>query len=140
MAALSSQFAAISPGMSLDTATDGLVSTMKAFHIDVENVERDVMDSINRIGNTMATSNEEVVNMLTRSSAAMSAANNTLAETIALESAAVQITRNAETTGTAFRTISMRINICPLIWRHISKQMTQIGETPEMDNTEGKVA
>lgn len=109
MAELSSQFAAISPGMSLDTATDGLVSTMKAFHIDVENVEREVMDSINRIGNTMATSNEEVVEMLTRSSAAMSAANNTLAETVALESAAVQITRNAETTGTAFRTISMRI-------------------------------
>lgn len=47
--------------------------------------------------------------MLKRSSAAMSAANNTLEETIALESAAVQITRNAETTGTAFRTISMRI-------------------------------
>ena len=47
--------------------------------------------------------------MLTRSSAAMKAANNTLEETIALESAAVEITRNAETTGTAFRTVSMRI-------------------------------
>lgn len=47
--------------------------------------------------------------MLKRSSAAMSEANNTLEETIALESAAVQVTRNAETTGTAFRTISMRI-------------------------------
>ena len=109
MAALSSQFAAISPGMNLDQATDGLVSTMKAFHIDVADVEREAMDSINRIGNTMATSNDEVVEMLKRSSAAMAAANNTLGETIALESAAVQITRNAETTGTAFRTISMRI-------------------------------
>ena len=109
MAALSSQFAAISPGMDLDKATDGLVSTMKAFNIDVANVERDVMDNVNRIGNTMATSNEEIVEMLTRSSAAMNAANNSIEETIALESAAVQITRNAETTGTAFRTISMRI-------------------------------
>ena len=52
--------------------------------------------------NTMATSNEEIVNMLTRSSAAMNAANNSIEETIALESAAVQITRNAETTGTAY--------------------------------------
>lgn len=59
--------------------------------------------------NTMATSNDEIVDMLTRSSAAMNAANNTIEQTIALESAAVQITRNAETTGTAFRTISMRI-------------------------------
>ena len=109
MAALSSQFAQISPGMDIDTATDGLVSTMKAFHVDVEDVETEIMDVINRTGNTMATNNEEIVEMLKRSSAAMSAANNSLEETIALESAAVQITRNAETTGTAFRTISMRI-------------------------------
>lgn len=109
MSALSSQFAQISPGMSVDTATDGLVSTMKAFHVDVADVEREIMDVINKTGNTMATNNEEIVNMLERSSSAMSAANNSIKETIALESAAVQITRNAETTGTAFRTISMRI-------------------------------
>ncbi len=59
--------------------------------------------------NTFATTNGEIGEMLTRSSAAMKAANNSLEETIALESAAVEITRNAETTGTAFRTISMRI-------------------------------
>ena len=39
--------------------------------------------------------------MLTRSSAAMAEANNSLEDTIALETAAVEITRNAETTGTA---------------------------------------
>lgn len=109
MAELSSRFAAISPGMSLDNATDGLVSTMQAFHIEVDDTERDIMDNVNRIGNTFATSNDEIMEMLKRSSAAMNAANNSLEETIALESAAVEITRNAETTGTAFRTISMRI-------------------------------
>lgn len=109
MAKLSSQFASISPGMDINTATDGLVSTMKAFDIDVSNVQREVMDNINKIGNTAATSNDEIVDMLTRSSAAMSAANNTLEETIALETAAVEITRSAETTGTAFKTLSMRL-------------------------------
>lgn len=109
MAALSSQFAQISPGMDVETATDGLVSTMKAFHTDVADVESEIMDVINKTGNTMATTNEEIVEMLKRSSAAMSAANNSIKETIALESAAVQITRNAENTGTAFRTISMRL-------------------------------
>lgn len=109
MAELSAKFASISPDMDLDTATDGLVSSMKAFDIEVSNVERDIMDNINRIGNTAATSNGEIVDMLTRSSAAMSAANNTIQETIALETAAVEITRNAETTGTAFKTISMRL-------------------------------
>lgn len=104
MAKLSSQFTAISPGMDLNTSTDGLVSSMKAFDIEVTDVQRDIMDNINRIGNTAATSNEEIVDMLTRSSAAMAAANNTIQETIALETAAVEITRNAETTGTAFKT------------------------------------
>lgn len=104
MAELSSQFASISPGMDIDNATDGLVSTMQAFGIATEDAERKVMDNINAIGNTMATSNNEIVEMLKRSSAAMDAANNSLEETIALESAAIQITRNAETTGTAFRT------------------------------------
>ena len=50
MAALSSQFAAVSPDMDVSHATDGLVSSMKAFGIEVDNVERDVMDNINRIG------------------------------------------------------------------------------------------
>lgn len=109
MAELSSQFTSISPGMTTDNATDYLVSTMQAYGIAVDDVERKIMDNVNRIGNTFATTNAEIGEMLTRSSAAMHAANNTLEETIALESAAVQITRNAETTGTAFRTISMRI-------------------------------
>lgn len=109
MAKLSSQFASISPGMDIDTATDGLVSTMKAFDVSVDEVQRNIMDNINKIGNTAATSNSEIVDMLTRSSAAMAAANNTLEETIALETAAVEITRNAESTGTAFKTLSMRI-------------------------------
>lgn len=109
MAELSSMFASISPGMTTDNSTDYLVSTMQAYGIAVDDVKRKILDNVNKIGNTFATTNAEIGEMLTRSSAAMKAANNTLEETIALESAAVQITRNAETTGTAFRTISMRI-------------------------------
>lgn len=110
MAQLSSQFASISPGMDTEAATDTLVSTMQAYKIGIDDVQRTVMDNINAIGNSMATTNQEIGDMLQRSSAAMKAANNTLEETIALESAAVEITRNAETTGTAFRT-----EFCPYI-------------------------
>lgn len=109
MAQLSSQFASISPGVNTENATDYLVSAMKAFGKTEEDVERSIMDNVNAIGNTMATTNGEIGEMLERSSAAMAAANNTIEETIALEAAAVEVTRNAETTGTAFRTISMRI-------------------------------
>lgn len=131
MAKLSAQFAAISPGMDLDTATDGLVSTMKAFNIDVKDAQREISDNINRIGNTAATSNDEIVDMLTRSSAAMSAANNTLEETIALETAAVEITRNAETTGTAFKTLAMRI-------RGYDEETEQLSE--DLENISGDIA
>lgn len=93
MAKLSSQFASISPGMDTESATDTLVSTMQAYKIGVDDVQRTVMDNINAIGNSMATTNQEIGEMLQRSSAAMKAANNTLEETIALESAAVEITR-----------------------------------------------
>lgn len=112
MAKYSSMFASISPGMSVDKATDGLVSVMKAFDIGNDNPDEvldGIMSKINIIGNTAATSNDEIVEMLTRSSSAMREANNTLEETIALETAAVEITRDAEPVGTAFKTVSMRL-------------------------------
>lgn len=112
MAKYSSMFASISPGMDVDTATDGLVSVMKAFDIGNDNpddVLDGIMSKINVIGNTAATSNAEIVNMLTKSSSAMKEANNTLEQTIALETAAVEITRDDDSVGTAFKTVAMRI-------------------------------
>lgn len=109
MAKLSSQFASISPGMDVDTATDGLVSIMKAYDVDVNDVLDGIMSKVNIIGNTAATSNADIVEMLTRSSSAMAEANNTLDQTIALETAAVEITQDAASVGTAYKTLSMRI-------------------------------
>lgn len=81
--------------------------------------------------NAFATTNGEIGEMLKRSSAAMKAANNSIEETIALETAAVQITRNAETTGTAFRTISMRI-------RGYDEETEQLSE--DLQNISGDIA
>lgn len=112
MAKYSSMFSSISPGMDVDTATNGLVSIMKAFDIGNDNPDEvldGIMSKINVIGNTAATSNKEIVNMLAKSSSAMREANNTLEQTIALETAAVEITRDDDSVGTAFKTVSMRI-------------------------------
>lgn len=54
MSKLSSQFAAISPGMSVDTATTSLVSTMKAFGIEADNVLDGVMSKVNAVGKLIA--------------------------------------------------------------------------------------
>ncbi len=104
MAKMSSMFAAISPDMNTEQATDGLVSIMKAFDIDPKNVLDGILSKVNIIGNTAATSNGEIVEMLEKSSSAMKEANNTLEETIALETAAVEITRDASSVGNAYKT------------------------------------
>lgn len=50
MAKLSAQFAAISPGMDTEMATTGLVSVMKAYDIDVNNVLDGIESKINAVG------------------------------------------------------------------------------------------
>lgn len=109
MAEMSAMFAAISPDMNTEQAQDGLVSIMKAFDIVPENVLDGILSKVNIIGNTAATSNGEIVEMLKRSSAAMRESNNTLEETIALETAAIEVTRDAPGTGVAWKTISARL-------------------------------
>ena len=104
MAKTSSIFASISPGMDIETATDGLVSAMKAFDIEAEDALDGIASKINIIGNTQAVSNSDIVNFLTRSSSAMKEANNTLEETIALGTAATEITRDADGVGNALKT------------------------------------
>lgn len=112
MAKYSSMFKTISPGMDLDSATDGLVSIMKAFKIgldDSDEVVDGIMSKINVIGNSKALNNSDIVEFLRRSSSAMAEANNSLEETIALGEAAVEITRDASNTGQVLKTTSMRI-------------------------------
>lgn len=109
MAEMSSQFASISPGMDTDTSTSGLISIMKAFDVDVLDAERQILDNINTIGNNFGTSNEQIITGLEKSSAAMRSANNSLEETIALFTAGQEILQDADTMGTALKTISLRI-------------------------------
>lgn len=109
MAKLAAKFAAISPGVSIDEATTGLVSVMKAYGIEVEDVLDGVMSKINIIGNTAATSNQQIITGLQNSSAAMAAMGSTLEENIALFTAAQEITQDESKVGNALRSISMRI-------------------------------
>lgn len=103
MAKLSSQFKLISPGMTSDEATNGLVSVMKAYKMGVDDVKDGIMSPINIVGNNFALDNTNIVNMLQDSVSAMAEANNTLEETIALETAAFEITQD-ENVGNGFKT------------------------------------
>ena len=110
MAQLSSQFASISPGMSTDEAQEGLVSIIKAWGLDVDDVEREVMDNINHLGNRFAESNIDLVNGMKRSAAALAATGTTYQDAFALFTGAQEVVQNAEVTGRALRSISMRMH------------------------------
>lgn len=109
MAEVSAIFKSISPDMSMDEATDGLVSSMKAFKIEASEALDGVASKINAVGNTQAVNNKDIVEFLTRSSSAMAEANNTLDQSIALGTAMTEITRDAASTGQILKTTSMRI-------------------------------
>ena len=95
--------------MDITQATDGLVSIIKAFDIEVEDAMDGIISKVNEVGNKFAVSNGDVVEALTRSSSAMAAANNTFDETVALATAAIEITRDAASVGNGLKTLSMRI-------------------------------
>ena len=112
MAKYSSMFAVISPGMSIDSATDGLATVMKAFKIglqDADEVVDGIISKINIIGSTHTVNNSDIVSFLTSSSHAMSEADNTLEDTIALGTAMAEITGDIAGAGQALNTVSMRI-------------------------------
>lgn len=115
MSKLSSQFAAISPGMSVDESTTGLVSTMKAFGISSDEVLSQIMDKVNLVGNNFALTNADIMTALKNSSSAMAVANNSLEETIALITAGTEIVQDSSKVGNGLRTISMRKPICAYV-------------------------
>lgn len=109
MAALSSQFASISPGMTTEEAQTGLVSLMKAYKVTVDDVERDLMDNINVLGNKFAETNLDIIEGMERAGATLSAIGTSVEDSFALFTGAQEIIQNAETVGTALKTLSLRI-------------------------------
>ena len=99
MAELSSQFASISPGMSTDDAQEGLVSIMKAWDISTDQVEREVMDNINVLGNKFAETNQDIVEGMKRSASTFAALGQTWTDAFALFTGAQEVIQNAETVG-----------------------------------------
>lgn len=130
MAKLAAQFSAISPGVDIEQSTTGLVSVIKAYGIEVEDVLDGVMSKINIIGNTAATSNAEIITGLQNSASAMAAMNSSLEENIALFTAAQEITQDDSKVGNALRSISMRV-------RGYDEETNQLSE--DLANISGEV-
>ena len=116
LAEYSSMLAAISPGMSLDTATEGLSSVMNAFQIglnDTDAVVDGIISKINVMGSTQNISNSDILDFLTRSSDAMAEANNTLEDTMALGTAIMGITGDAAEASRILNSVSKQLSSAP---------------------------
>lgn len=109
MVKLSSQFASISPGMNVDEATTSLVSMMRAYDVEVDDVLDGIMSKINDVGNKFGTSNAEIAEGLRKSSAAMAAVGGTIESNIALFTGAQEIVQDASQVGNAIRSIALRV-------------------------------
>ena len=136
MAKLSSQFASISPGMEVDEAQSGLVSIMKAWSIDPDQVKSEIMDPINQLGNTMAEDNQDIVEGMERSAAALAAVGTSTKDAFALFSGIQEVLQNAEKSGTSLRSVALRLRSFDETTEEYSEDLANItGELIDLTKT-----
>lgn len=104
---------------------------MKAFDIDPDDVETEIMDKVNVLGNKFAEENQDVIEGLKRSAAAMSAMGQSFTDTAALFTGGMEILQDSESMGTALRTLSMRV-------RGYDEETNQLSD--DLVNVTGEVA
>lgn len=98
----------VGDGINIDTASESLISVMKAFNIEAEN-SIGIIDRINEVSNRAAIDSGGLGLALQRVASAMRAANNTLDETIALTTVANEVVQNPEMVAQGWRTVALRI-------------------------------
>lgn len=92
----------------ISTASESIISTMKAFGIEANNA-MGIVDRFNEIGNNFAISSTGIGEAMLRSASALYAAGNTIDESIALITGANSVVQNPEQVGTALKTLSLRL-------------------------------
>lgn len=98
----------VGDGIDIDSASESLISVMKAFNIEAEDSIR-IIDKINLVSNRAAIDSGGLGLALQRVASAMDAANNSLDETIALTTASNEVVQNPETVAHGWRTVALRI-------------------------------
>jgi len=113
-------FVNIGDGIDINTATEDIITAMRAFDIQAEDSIK-IVDSYNQIGNTYAVSASGIGEAMKRSASALETANNTFEESIGLITAMDEIVQNDENTGTALKILSLRL-------RGASEELKSMGE------------
>lgn len=90
----------------ISTASESLISTMKAFGVSAEDA-MEIVDRFNEVGNNFAISSTGIGEAMVRSASALSSAGNTLEESIGMITAMNEVVQNPETVGTTMKTLTM---------------------------------
>ena len=90
------------------TASESIISTMKAFGIEADSA-MGIVDRFNEIGNNFAISSTGIGEAMQRSASALYAAGNTIDESIALITGANSVIQDPAQVGTALKTLSLRL-------------------------------
>ena len=94
--------------LDINTATDDIVSSMKAFNIAAEDSIK-IVDTFKILGNKYALASADVGQGLRESASALATANNTMEESAAMITAITEITQDSASAGNALKTLSMRL-------------------------------
>lgn len=124
----------------ISTASESIISTMRAFNIDAENAMT-IVDKYNEVGNRFAISSKGVGDVLLRSASALQTAGNTLDEAIALGTGANSIIQDPEKVGTALKTVSMYLRSAKADLKNAGESVEGMVEsTPKLQKLLNRVA
>lgn len=88
----------VGDNMTQESASSGLISTLKGFQMNADEVTK-VVDVVNEVANTEPIDTAGIFDGLTRSASSMKAANNTFEETVALITAANSVVQDPDSVG-----------------------------------------
>ena len=113
----------VGDGIDIETASEDIVSTMKAFKIEASDAIT-IVDKLNEVGNNFAISSGGIGEALKRSASALAAANNDISQSIALITTANTVAQDPTTVGQGLKTASLRI-------RSTKAELEMLGEDAE---------
>ena len=109
LATVASVYFNVADGIStIDEASQSVISTMKAFDVQV-NESMGIVDLFNEVSNRFAISSGGIGEAMQRSASALQAAGNTMEESVALITAANSVVQDPMKVGNALKTLSMRL-------------------------------
>ena len=108
---------------SIDDASTSIISTMKAFGVEAEDVMT-IVDRFNEVDNRFSISSKGIGDARLRSASSLSTAGNTLDESIALITAMNEVVQDPDVVGTSLKTIASRL-------RTTKGELEELGEDAE---------